>query len=201
VLDTSLALYGAAGGAADGLPDPNSQAAAQMLTFLAEARAEGSVIAAGEPSLRAAWNRFLSSDAAATAVAGTTFIGQQANFPGLRWGPLPGPDGPAPPVAWGWALAVPVPAADRATRAGRLAAWLTDPAHRGWIAEARLLPAWPEDLETAPEHIEPPPAPGYLTFLAEALDTARPVPAGEDWTTAWNAALAAALGADGTAAP
>jgi ABC-type glycerol-3-phosphate transport system substrate-binding protein len=136
----------------------------------------------------------LTEELASAVVSGGVYYAQQANFPGFRWGPLPGPEGPAPPVAWGWAFVVPTQDSQRLSNAALLVNWLTAPDVRGWTVLANYIPAWPADLdESAPAALDTEPSRDYSEFLRRLLDSATSVERPEDWGNVWAAATANVL--------
>lgn len=201
-LAATLGLYAAAGGDVANPAAVDPTAAGAALTLLAEGAARGAVMApAGGSSPRAAWNTFVSREIPAAAVSGGVFAPQQAAFPGLSWGPLPGPALAAPPVAWGWAFVLLARDAARARQAVALAEWLVDPARGRWIVEAGYLPAARRDWAARMgQTLDPRPAEAYLDFLEDQLNTARTAAAGGGWEAAWGAALADALSGAGAEA-
>jgi len=190
-----LSAYGAAGGSLDRPGRPEPTAAASTLSWLAEGVERRALLRPNNgTSPRAAWNTFVTGEQGAAAVSGGVFAPLQAKFPGLSWGPLPGPLGPAPPVAWGWAFVVITRDAARAAEARALAAWLAEPSAGGWIVAAGLLPVrkgrWVAVVAAA---LDPPPAAAYLEFVYRQLETARGVSGFDTWGRAWAAAIEGTL--------
>ncbi len=202
-LSSVLTFYGAAGGELGDLPEADQTAAEEAFRFLADGTAGGVFVMppnGGTP--RDTWNTFLNAELAAAAVSGGVFAAQQANFPGLQWGPLPGPTGPARPVGWGWAFVVTSRTPERAARAAELITWLTAPERRGWVTASFHLPAWQSGwVAESAAALDPPPAQSYLEFLAAQLRAAESVDETEDWGTTWNnAALEVLTGGEADAA-
>lgn len=193
VLAPFLSWYLAAGEGPSRLDQPAAEPFAAAAGFAQSGLAEGKLsLPAGGASPRAAWNSFVSGAAPAAVVSGGLFAPQQAKFPGLGWAPLPGPEGPADAVGWGWAWVVLASDPARAARAAALAAFLTDPEAPAWVLEAGQLPAqrdaWQARLAAG---LNPAPDPTYGAFLFQALSSARPAPGFAAWGARWSAALRA----------
>lgn len=193
VLAPFLSWYLAAGEGPSRLDQPAEEPFAAAAGFAQAGLAEGRLsLPAGGASPRAAWNSFVSGAAPAAVVSGGLFAPQQAKFPGLGWAPLPGPEGPAEAVGWGWAWVVLASDPARAARAAALAAYLADPEAPAWVLEAGQLPAqrgaWQARLATG---LSPAPDPDYSAFLYQALSSAQPAPGFAAWGPRWSAALRA----------
>lgn len=189
-LAPTLALYAASGGDLAQLPAPEPTALAATLDLLAEGVGRGAVVPpASGASPRAAWNTFVTRDVPVAATSGGVFAPLQAKFPGLSWGPLPGPSRPAPPVAWGWAFVAVARDPDAQRRALALADWLADRERVPWMIEAGYLPArridWAARLADASD---PAPSEAYTAFLEEQLAAARTVQGSATWSATWSAA-------------
>jgi ABC-type glycerol-3-phosphate transport system substrate-binding protein len=195
-LATGLALYAASGGSLPDLPAADRDAVEEAFGFLAQGVADEVLVASPDiVTPTGSWNAFLIGEAAAAAVSGGVFASHQAQFPGLSWGPLPGPSGPAPPVGWGWAMAVTAPSAERAEAAGQLVAWLTAPERRNWVVPLQLFPAeQPDWAEAVAQQLDPSPAEEYLQFLLGRLQRARSVDGSADWGAEWGGAPRDVLG-------
>lgn len=195
-LADDLAFYAAAGGSLERLPVVTAGEVQRVLTFLGDRLADGGLNGVDVAlSPRAVWNAFLEDRAAAAIVRGSEFVAHQAGFPAITWGPLPGPDGPAPPVAWGRAMIVLTADPERRARALDLARWLTDPERRGWVLAAGYLPPTAEDWDaTLAQTLAPPPSSAYAQFLADTLSGARSVGAPDRWLDGWAAAVGEVMG-------
>jgi hypothetical protein len=186
------AWYASVGGMVDTLPAVDRPAVLALTRFVADRVARGDLaVGASDGGDRGTWNALLADPSiAAAAVPAGVFVTQQPAFPALGWSQLPGRDGPASGLAWGWAWVLTARDPQRRARAADLAEWLTARPQRMWVTHTGYLPAssddFAADLRAA---IDPPPAPAYLSFLANALARARPVAASGPWTDDWSAAL------------
>jgi hypothetical protein len=190
-LAAPLALYGAAGGDLDRTETPDPTAMADLVALLSTGIAEGALVrpkSGGSP--RAAWNTMVTGEDPAAIVSGAVFAPQQAKFPGLFWGPLPGPAGPARPLGWGWAWVLTAREPERVAPALAFIEWFTDPANGAWVTEAGFLPAGRADGDTLiASAFDPPPAAEYRRFLTEQLDIARGTAGFDTWGPGWAALI------------
>lgn len=120
-----------------------------------------------------AWQIFRNSTATIVGTNTEYYLRQRAT--GLdgdyAFAPLPGPDGPLPPLVNGltWAISTPDPA--RQALAAELLSWLAASQNLGeWTRQSYLLPARSSALAIWPEQDE------YVDFLGERLAAARPFP-------------------------
>ncbi len=190
-LAAPLALYGAAGGDLEYLGTPDPAAVTGVLDLLSGGFAAGRLLPPNNGrSPRAAWNTLVTGEAPAAIVSGAVFAPQQAKFPGIVWGPVPGPSGPARPVGWGWAWVVTARDPARVGRALAFIDWFSDPAHGAWITEAGYLPARRGDGDAGlAAAFDPPPAADYRRFLTDQLDAAGGATGFDTWGPGWAAML------------
>jgi hypothetical protein len=194
-LATPLTFYASAGGDIAALPTGDQDAAGDTRAFYESGASQGNlVITEGGTSPRDSWNEFLSSELDSGAVSGGILAHQQANFPGLEWAAMPGRDGPAPPVGWGWAIAYTGNDPGKAELTGQLIGWLTHPDYRSWVASAGSLPAWSNGfVETTLDGIDPPPSADYLEFLSSLLQVAVTADQSDYWGADWANTVGRAL--------
>lgn len=106
----------------------------------------------------------------------------------MSWAALPGPDGPATPMAWGWAMGLTAREPERAAAAVLLLRELTAPEHAADLLSAGLLPAqrdrWAERVTDA---LAQDPSADYLSFVQGQLNQARGLGGIERWGPAWAA--------------
>ena len=185
-----LALYGAAGGDVAALPVVDAAAARSGFALLAAGLATGRIGLPQEGrSPRSAWNSFAAAQPPGAVVSSGAVIDHQADYPGMSWAALPGPDGPAAPLAWGWAVALTAREPTRAAAAVELLQVLTAPEHTADLLSAGLLPAqrdrWAARVTDA---LDRAPTPDYLSFVQGQLEQARGLGGIEHWGAAWAAA-------------
>jgi ABC-type glycerol-3-phosphate transport system substrate-binding protein len=193
-----LSLYVSSGGDINSLVVADRAAVSDTFGFLSEGIQSGAITAPEAASTpRGSWNEFLTAEQPAAVTSGGVFAPQQANFPGLVWGPLPGPTDPAPPIGWGWAAALSSPDPARLEDAARLVTWLSSPEKRGWVLPFGYLQASSSDWQlTTGELLDPPAAPEYLAFLELQLATALSASRPEEWSGRWSAATVSVLAGD-----
>lgn len=184
-----LALYRAAGGDLAALPVVDAAAARGAFALLAAGLAGGRISLPQEGrSPRAAWNSFAAAEPPAAVVSSGAVIDHQADFPGMSWAALPGPEGPAAPLAWGWAVALTAQEPVRVAAALELLRALTAPEHAADLLSAGLLPAQRDRWSArVTEALEPDPAADYLGFVESQLDQAIGLGGIEQWGPAWAA--------------
>ncbi len=184
-----LAMYAASGGDLSALPAQDAVAARSAFSLLAEGLAGARI---GLPqdgrSPRSAWNSFVAAQPAAAVVNSGAVIDHQSDFPGMSWAALPGPDGPATPMAWGWSMGLTAREPERAAAAVLLLRELTAPEHAADPLSAGLLPAqrdrWAERVTDA---LTQDPSADYLSFVQGQLNQARGLGGIERWGAAWAA--------------
>lgn len=182
-----LTLYQGAGGDLAALPVADAAAARGAFALLAAGLADGRIsLPSDGRSPRAAWNSFAAAQPPAAVVSSGAVIGHQADFPGMSWAAVPGPEGPVAPLAWGWALALTAREPARAAAAMQLLRALSAPEHAADLLSAGLLPAqrgrWSARVTEA---LEPTPAAAYLGFVESQLDQAVGLGGIEQWGPAW----------------
>jgi hypothetical protein len=165
-LSTALSLYAANGGDPSTLPAIDRDAAAAWLSALATGRESISLSPAPLTALAA-------GEVDAAIIGAGDFVEAWGSGEATGWSTLPGPTGPAPIVATGWALAlVARPGADTGRGVALIEALSSEIAPT-WTFSAGLLPAnraaWAESLRSLPD---PPPS-GYRDFIALRLESAR----------------------------
>ncbi len=188
-----LSLYGSAGGNLSDLTDINADALRSTSEFLIAAQDAEHLAVTEGTTPRSSWNALLGAEEGAGAVSGGVFASQQANFPGMEWAPLPGADGPAPPVAWGWAFALTSQDPGRLLAAGELVAWLTGPDARDWVLESGYLPAWKEGFEDDLATLDTPPDRGYSAFLSQQLASADGIHSAAELFAVWPETIAESM--------
>lgn len=203
-----LGIYAAQGGdlasLGSGTADP-AAAATDAFRALAEGLSGGRLLLPADGRTpRAAWSRFVAGEAPAAVVSSGTVIAHQTAFPGMRWGPLPGPRGSAPAIAWGWALALTTPDPQRQARVLELLRRVTAAENAADVLSAGLLPpqreAWADRVAAG---LAPAPDAAYLAFVEEQLQGANALEGLDRWGPAWASAgqaLAAGAGAQAATA-
>lgn len=186
-LAAMIAAYAAEGGDPNALPELDAAAFGSMVDRLSEALNSGNLgLPLSGNSPRSAWNTFAAGDPPFAAVNAATVLVNQGNYPGLTWAPLPGGEGAAPPIAWGWALVLPVRDPDRLELATELALDLAAALREGGIRIEGQLPAMTEVWrELASAGLEPQPTAAYLDFLQEQLGAAIVADGGRVWGPNW----------------
>jgi len=200
-LSPLLSVYAGTGGSLANLPSIDVQALSRSLDRLAAGLAAGRLtLPQNGHSPRSAWNTFASSDPVLSVVDAGSVAANQAGYPGIIWGALPGETGSAPSLAWGWALILVTPSPERQASATRLAGLLAEALSAGPITATGWLPArregWADTMIVA---LESPPNPDYLDFLELQLDTASAVDGNAAWRASWGqvgADLAAGISAE-----
>ena len=187
--DTSLAaaltLYAGYGGDPGSLPTVDREAAGAWLGSLA---ARTQRLRAADAPLEA-----LRAGEAEVAVSGTGAFVVAGDAGSWGWSALPGPSGPAPLVATGWALALVARPGSEPGGGAALIEALTAPTVATWTLAAGMLPAgsaaWAESLRALSE---PPPA-AYRDFVTLRLEGARAPAALGGSAPLWTAAARSAL--------
>ncbi len=195
-----LSTYAGAGGDLARLPEIDEPDLRSAMERLAGGLAGGWILLpTNGNSPRAAWNRFAASEPSLAAVNAGSVVANQAGYPGMTWGPLPGEEAAAPSLAWGWALVVVTPSPERQSAAAVLAGQLADALSDGSVLAAGWLPArlqgWRASLS---DRLDSPPSEAYLEFLETRLSTATLVDGEAAWRADWaraGADLAAGLSA------
>lgn len=185
-----VSVYAAAGGDLAQLADPDPAVARGSLQALADGLAARQLALPPEGRTpRAAWSHFVGAEAPAAVVNSGAIIGRQTAFPGMRWGPVPGPQGPAPALAWGWALAVTTADPERMAWAVELLRQAGAAEHAADLLSAGLLPPQPEAwAERVARGLAEAPSSAYLEFVQTQLSTAQALEAIDRWGPAWAAA-------------
>ena len=207
-LSPLLAFYAASGGEIAALPDASPDALDESLAFVSTSVADGVMVALPNAAESGASQVQSQLEAAATsaAVDAAQYVPVQEAQPDWAWGPLPGPERPAPVIGCGWAFAVTATDPDRAAVARQLAEWLTDRERRSWVVERGALPADRTDwAATVVDAVPAPPEAAYLAYLEAQLQAAVPIFSLDSWggtfTDAYEQALAGEPSADAISTP
>ncbi len=121
------------------------------------------------------WNLFVQGRIPLAQITARQYRAGNSSAGPIGFAATPGWEGPARPVATGWALAVVTTNPRRQQLAADLIAWLLEPERAGAMARAAgWLPTSPAALETWGEQ-------PYYTFLDRQLADAVSVPAGPDY--------------------
>jgi len=204
-LSAVLAAYAAADGALDALAAPDEAALTVALGALDAARLRGLLVTAtagmplGPATEAGGRAAVVGAGGLAGPAAGAGSTGRAVAD--ATWGPLPGLDGAAPPVAWGWGLIVPAADAERRALAIELVEGLTRPEEAAWVMDHGHLPAHPAALDAAlGDPARPAGWAAYGDFLSVQLAAAAPIalPASE-WER-WRVAVASLYQGEGASA-
>lgn len=211
-LALALAAFAAADGQLGALDQPDGAALAVAFGALETARAGGRIRVADAPL---PLGPLLAADGALSAVATAGGLLHRAALKDAEaaaaaaavladgtWGPLPGIDEPAPPIAWGWALIAPPSDAAPRELVVDLLERLSRPDENDWPIEVGHLPAQPDALQAVLANpVLPAGVDAYGAFLVEQLGDAEAIAMPEGGWERWRAAAAAlAQGAGTTAA-
>jgi ABC-type glycerol-3-phosphate transport system substrate-binding protein len=170
--DALWAQYAATGGRwmdASGQPLLDVVPLTQMLNQLKAALQTGAVSAnvLNFASADETWQAYLGQPGQIVNVRASRFIAQRTVISGTLAASLPGYDGPARPIARGWAFVVPTRDPARAAFAAALVKWLVSPENEGaWARAANLIPA----RRSAFERWYPPDT--YAAFVRQELEHA-----------------------------
>jgi ABC-type glycerol-3-phosphate transport system substrate-binding protein len=175
--ELALQFYLAAGGTlADEANQPHLEVAPllQALSWLRDGRAAGTIVPQSDnvATLAEAWQIFQTGQATVAQTRAGLFMRERVLGQNHGYAPMPGPNGPLPPLVrgWTWALATPDPA--RQELAAELIVWLAGSANLGsWSAQSHTLPARRTAFEYWPEEE------AYIRFVQEQLEAAEPYPA------------------------
>jgi hypothetical protein len=192
-LAAMVASYAAEGGDPSTLPDVDPVAFEAMVGRLSDALKAGNLgLPLSGNSPHSAWNTFAAGDPPFAAVNAATALANQGHYPGLTWASLPGGKDAAPPIAWGWALVLPVRDPDRLVLAAQLALDLAAALREGSIRIDGQLPTVQEGWrDRASAGLDPLPDAAYLDFLEEELASAIVADSVQIWGPGW-----ALVGAD-----
>ncbi|MEW5986161.1 MAG: extracellular solute-binding protein [Chloroflexota bacterium] len=170
-------LYLAAGGSLvnqAGQPSLQVEPLTMALALLGQAREQGVILAESSnvESVAAGWQFFQNGLAPVAQTTPHLFLESRALGFNAGFASLPGPDGPLPPLAQGWAWAISTPNPERQVWAAELLAWLVSGPNLGrWSRQSFNLPArrmaWAEWTATDP----------YVVFLQREVERAEPFPA------------------------
>jgi ABC-type glycerol-3-phosphate transport system substrate-binding protein len=99
------------------------------------------------------------------------YLNNRINLPDTRYGPVPGIDGPLPPLVKGWAWAISTPDPARQAVAAELLSWLVSGPNLGeWSLSGLILPARQAAFEDWAVND------AYFAFLQSELERAQPFP-------------------------
>ncbi|MCI0397245.1 MAG: extracellular solute-binding protein [Chloroflexi bacterium] len=175
--ELALQFYLAAGGTlANEANQPVLQVEplANALNQFSRGRNEGFILlqSSNLTTLADSWQLFATGVASVVGTRANQYLNERASSANGAFAPIPGLNGPMPPLVMGWAWTISTPDPVRQALAGELIAWLASGPNLGdWSLQSLNAPARRSAFERWPTDD------AYVAFLQAQLEQAQPYPA------------------------